>query len=75
MYFTRSKTELTGSRFLTVELFEDFDRDGNGVILKLVQTLRVVEENVSIKDKYLGLVLSRFLFRQGSSSGNNLNTN
>ena len=65
MYFTRRKAQLTGSRLLAIELFEDFDGYRECIFLELMQALWIVQENIGIKDKNLSLRRGRCFVRQG----------
>jgi hypothetical protein len=48
MYLSRRKAQFPWGRLLTIELFEDFDGYRECIFLKLVQALRIVQENIGI---------------------------
>ena len=55
MYFPGRKAQLPGCGFFAIQFFQNFDRYGDRIVLKLVEALRIVQENIGIKDKDFGL--------------------
>jgi len=66
MDLTGRKAELAGRGLFTVQLLKNLDRNGQCIILKLSETLGVVQEDVGIKNKDLCLGGRRFFLWQGS---------
>ena len=58
------KPQLAGGGFFTVEFLENFHWYSDRIILEFMEALWIVQENVSIKDKNLGLGRGRFFVRQ-----------
>jgi hypothetical protein len=49
---------VTGLSLELVDLFQDFDRDQNGVVLKVEERVRVMEQNVRIENVRFGTARS-----------------